>query len=110
MADLDRILVLQLQGPPTSDDGTPVPGEITERRVWARQQDRMETAERPGIGGAFGGISTTRTYRVRYSAEMVDAWEAGRLSVLVGGQALDVESLVEIERRRWLDLSFVWSS
>ena len=51
MASLDRIISIGIQGPDGSDDGTPVPGEIVDSPVWARQVDYRHLSpvrRRPG--------------------------------------------------------------
>lgn len=99
---LDRLISIGIRGPDGSEDGTPVPGEIVDRSVWARQVDyRFQ-----GILGGSQELRTERRYRVRYRPDIVDAFLANRLSVVIDGDRYQVETVTEsAERRKWLDIS-----
>ena len=101
MPSLDRLITLGIQGPDGNEDGRPVPGEIVDHDVWARQLDfRFEVTR----GGATE-LTTERRYRVRYTPEVYEAFLSNGLSVVTGGRRYQVATVVEVERRKWLDVS-----
>ena len=97
---LDRIVTIGIEGPETRIDGRPIQGEIVDTDMWCRQRDARLDIDR----GDRTQLRTVRTYRVRYTDPLVNAFSGNRLSVVVEGERYQVESVIEIERRRWLDL------
>ena len=88
-------------------DGSPVPGLITDFGVWAHQKDRRFRVDR---GSGTSDLVTLRTYMIRYRLDVVAAFTDGRLSVVVDGRRYQVESVAEMGRRKWLDVSVYFGS
>lgn len=103
MPSLDRVITIGVQGPDGSEDGTPVPGEIVDTETWARQVDRR--IDSSSLGAHAQELLSYRTFRVRYRDDLLAP--TGRLSVLVDGVRHQVERVVEVERRRWIDLDIL---
>lgn len=102
MPALDRRIQVGIQQPDTTnEDGTPVPGPIVDREVWAAQRDYRFTHQR----GSQTTLRTERRWRVRYRPDLVAAYQNGALSVVADGQRYAIEAATEIERRKWLELS-----
>ena len=101
MPSLDRVITLGVEGPETYRDGTPIAGSITDSRVWAQQSLRRFSVLR----GDQTELLTERRYRIRYRPDIEAAFRANRLSALIDGERYQVEVVVEVERRKWLDLS-----
>lgn len=106
MASLDRLVMLVVDQGGRRTRGEYSPDNVT-LTVWARRSDTradrlLET------GGARG--QTRRTYRIRYDARVIQAFEAGRELRLTDPDAELSTTFVTVAepegtRRRWLDVT-----
>ncbi len=99
---LDRVITVGVQEQDGAEDGTPIPGPIVDHEVWAEKKTNrvFSTADRLAVE-----LRDTTRWRIRWRADFWAAALDRRLSVLVAGVRYQTDRAVEVDRRRFLDLT-----
>ena len=96
MANLDRVITINVQGEGQRVEGKWVDGAVTPYRVWASRRDISQT----DIAAEDGDRDVTRRdFRIRWRSEFADALVSS-LTVIEGGQTFNVLNLMELSAKK----------